>query len=420
MILLPKTEHIHHQRNARVIFMGLMCSLLLFFSSNFLTASDTLSAQTDTTIVAVVADTIPEVVATPPARPVVAAMPGQSKYSKTDLRIGERLFRGLVPFESGLHNCASCHYLAPTENINWNPSAFDLITVWSENENYDLRSVMNIPMSTRLMTDHKGMTITEDEARMLETYFKKVSEQGPGALMAEPRNAVIFWGFGLLMLLALVDLLITKKIKYHFIHVIVLLVGMGVHVQYAVAEGINLGRTPDYAPDQPIKFSHQIHAGENKIDCRYCHHIADHSLSGGIPSTNVCMNCHNVIRSGTKSGSFEINKIHKAADSGEPVQWIRVHNLPNHSFFSHAQHVNAGKLDCAECHGKVEEMHIVRQVEDLSMGWCLTCHRTRKVDFLDNPYFEIYKDLHEDIKTGRLDSVTVARIGGEDCMKCHY
>jgi len=222
------------------------------------------------------------------------------------------------------------------------------------------------------------------------------------------------------MLLALVDLLITKKIKYHFIHVIILVAGLGTHVQFAVAAAQNLGRTPEYAPNQPIKFSHMIHSGENQIDCLYCHHIADHSKSAGIPSNNVCLNCHIVVRNGTQSGSFEINKIHKAEQTGEPVKWVRVHNLPDHSFFSHAQHVNAGKLDCTECHGKVEEMHIVRQVEDLSMGWCLDCHRTRKVDFADNPYFDMYKQLHEDLRAGRIDSVSVARVGGEDCMKCHY
>jgi hypothetical protein len=341
-------------------------------------------------------------------------------YSKTDLRKGERLFRGLIAFGSGFHDCASCHYTDPQEEINWNPSVYDLAKVWMEDESYNLQSVMNNPLSMRLMEDHKGMKITDEETKFLEAYFHEVSISGKAELHTPPVKAAIFWGFGLLMLLALIDLLITKKIKYHFIHVIILVAGLGTHVQFAVAEAQNLGRTSEYAPNQPIKFSHMIHSGENKIDCRYCHHIADHSKSAGIPSNNVCLNCHTVVRNGTLSGSFEINKIHDAEQSGEPVSWVRVYNLPDHSFFSHAQHVNAGKLDCTECHGKVEEMHIVRQVEDLSMGWCLDCHRTRKVDFADNPYFEMYKQLHEDLKAGRIDSVSPARVGGEDCMKCHY
>lgn len=418
---LRQPGQIQKGRFVSVFYTGVVCLLFFFIWPALSFAADTLAVPVDTLTAATQAAVQPEQPSAAQVEPLIQVAAGdRQKYTKTELRRGERLFRGLVPFESGKHNCVSCHYIKPTESINWNPSAWDLVKVWSENEKYDLKGVMNMPVSIKLMTDHKGMIITDQEARMLEAYFQKISIKGPGELTAEPKNAVVFWGFGFLMLLALVDLLITKKIKYHFVHGVILLVGMGVHVQYVVAEGINIGRTQEYAPDQPIKFSHQIHAGDNKIDCRYCHHIADHSLSAGIPSNNVCLNCHTVIRNGTNSGSFEINKIHKAAETGEPIQWIRIHNLPNHSFFSHAQHVNAGKLDCTECHGKVEEMHIVRQVEALSMGWCLTCHRTRKVDFLDNPYYEMYTKLHEDLKAGLIDSISPARLGGEDCMKCHY
>lgn len=414
---LPQPGQIHQRRFVNAFYTGVVCLLLFLIWPYQSIAQDTIAIPEDSVAAAIQAEAPAEVQVD---QPVTSTTVNRQKFSKTQFRKGERLFRGLIPFESGTHDCSACHSLKPQESMNWNPSAYDLVMVWSENEAYDLRSVMNMPANTRQMTDHKGMTITPEEARMLEAYFYKASIKGPGELTAEPRRAAIFWGFGLLMLLAVVDLLFTKKIKYHFVHVIILLIGMGVHVQYVVAEGINLGRTPDYAPDQPIKFSHLIHAGENKIDCRYCHHIADHSLSAGIPSNNVCLNCHTVIRNGANSGSFEINKIHKAAETGEPIEWIRIHNLPNHSFFSHAQHVNAGKLDCTECHGKVEEMHIVRQVEDLSMGWCLDCHRTRKVDFLDNPYYQMYEKLHEDIKAGRIDSISPARLGGQDCMKCHY
>jgi hypothetical protein len=343
-----------------------------------------------------------------------------SDYSDTELRRGERLFRGLTPFESGMHDCASCHYVAPTETINWNPSTYDLAEVWLHDENYQLTRVMNNPGSARLKEDHKGMTITDKEARMLEAYFVKVTSKGSGQLHETPENTALFWLFGLLMALAVVDLLFTKIVRFKFIHVIVILAGLVVHTHYAVAGAIDLGRTENYAPDQPIKFSHKIHAGENKIDCRYCHHIVDESKSAGIPSTNVCLNCHLVVRNGTRSGTFEINKIHRAQQAGMPIEWIRVHRLPDHSFFSHSQHVNAGKLDCTECHGVVEEMDIVKQVEPLSMGWCLDCHRTRKVDFIDNPYYQIYDELHQQIKEGIIDSVTVARVGGQDCMKCHY
>ncbi len=344
----------------------------------------------------------------------------RGNYSKQDLRRGERLFKGLVPFGSGPHDCASCHYPTRTDTLNWNPSAFDLAKLWYDNEDYRIAEKLNSPAGMRMMNDHQGMSITPDEERQLEAYYTEVLKKGPGELQAYPIRAFIFWGLGLLMLLALIDLLITKKIKFRVPHVLILIIGLVVHMQFAVAESRNLGRTQGYAPDQPIKFSHLIHAGENEIDCNYCHTISGISLSAGIPSNNTCLNCHNVIREGTNSGRFEINKIHQAVETGEPIRWIRIHKLPDHSFFSHAQHINAGKLECQECHGPVEEMHLLRQVEDLSMGWCLTCHRDNDVDFLDNPYFQIYKQLHQDIKDGKIDAVKAARIGGEDCMRCHY
>ncbi len=341
-------------------------------------------------------------------------------YTKQQLRRGERLFNGLAPFKSGLQNCASCHYTKPQPDINWNPAAYELAQVWKEDPAYNLLNKMNNPMSMRLMTDHAGMTITEEEQHLLEAYYENLVKKGPSTLPAYPIRAAIFWGFGVLMLLAIVDLLFTRKIPFKAIHIIILMVGLGVHGLFAMQEAQALGRTKDYAPNQPIKFSHLIHAGENQIDCKYCHFTADYSLSANIPSNNVCLNCHNVIRSGTNSGTFEINKIHKAADSGNPVEWIRIHKLPDHSFFSHAQHVKAAKLECKECHGEVEKMHILKQVEDLSMGWCLTCHRDKNVDFMDNAYFEIYTKLRQKIENGEIEGVKAADLGGENCMSCHY
>jgi hypothetical protein len=217
-----------------------------------------------------------------------------------------------------------------------------------------------------------------------------------------------------------VDLVITRKVRYRFIHIVILVAGIGVHGSFAYEEATRIGRTQGYAPDQPIKFSHKIHAGDNEIDCRYCHYTADFSLSGGIPSNNVCLNCHGVIRTGTLSGNFEINKIHRAEKLGQAIRWIRIHKLPDHSFFSHAQHVNVAGLDCQECHGAVEEMHIVRQVEDLSMGWCIDCHRETKVPFFENEYYKSFHALHEQVKAGAVDSITASRVGGLNCMKCHY
>lgn len=341
-------------------------------------------------------------------------------YTRAELRKGERLFKGLVGFASGTHDCSSCHYPLRTDTLNWNPSAYELASLSLLDETYSIRQKLANPIGLRMVADHEGMSLTEQEERQLEAYLAKVAEGGPGQLKAIPVNAVIFWGIGLLMALALVDLLLTRKIKARALHVLVIIAGLVVHMQYAVAEGQALGRTQGYEPDQPIKFSHMIHAGENEIDCNYCHTAANFSQSAGIPSNNTCLNCHGVIREGTNSGRFEINKIHQAAANDEAVSWIRIHKLPDHSFFSHAQHVNAGQIECQECHGPVEERHLVRQEEELSMGWCLSCHRDTGVNFLDNPYYHIFERLHDDIRAGRIDAVTAAQVGGEDCMKCHY
>ena len=203
-------------------------------------------------------------------------------------------------------------------------------------------------------------------------------------------------------------------------YVVVLLIGISVHSVMAMQESQLLGRTKNYAPDQPIKFSHQVHAGQNKTDCNYCHSSATYSKSAGIPSSNLCMNCHGVVKTGTRSGKFEINKIYRAEKTGQSIQWIRIHKLPDHAFFSHAQHANAGKVACQTCHGKVEEMDVMSQFSDLSMGWCIDCHRQSKVNFENNHYYDSYKKLQDDLKSGKIDKVTVENIGGLDCMKCHY
>ncbi|MCD4735111.1 MAG: hypothetical protein K8R53_03620, partial [Bacteroidales bacterium] len=136
--------------------------------------------------------------------------------------------------------------------------------------------------------------------------------------------------------------------------------------------------------------------------------------------TNVCMNCHNVVRFGKKTGTEEIAKILKSWESGKPIEWVRVHNLPDHVFFSHAQHVNAGKRECQECHGPVEKMDKIVQVENLGMGWCIHCHRDTKVQFESNGFYEKYIRYHEEIKSGKRWLVTVEDIGGNNCQMCHY
>jgi mono/diheme cytochrome c family protein len=199
-------------------------------------------------------------------------------------------------------------------------------------------------------------------------------------------------------------------------------------------KGIGVYANPEteevYHPDQPIAFSHKIHAGDNAINCQYCHSGVERSKTAGIPSVNVCMNCHKGISTGKlEGGTAEIAKIYAAAgwdpDKGEynkpqrPIKWIKVHNLQDFVFFSHQQHVKVGKQDCAACHGEVKEMTTVKQVQPLTMGWCIDCHRKTEVPGMkDNPYYEsLHKKLAEKYKG---QPITVDKMGGIDCVRCHY
>ncbi|MDP1817750.1 MAG: cytochrome c3 family protein, partial [Leadbetterella sp.] len=223
-----------------------------------------------------------------------------------------------------------------------------------------------------------------------------------------------------ILLIVLIDLFGTKIIKAKFVHTVVILISLFVISEIIYKESTALGKQQFYQPDQPIWFSHKVHTNQNKIDCLYCHSTAESSRYAGIPPTNVCLNCHSQVRQGKITGTVEIDKIYKAIETGKPVEWIKVHNLPDHVFFSHTQHVKAGKLACAQCHGDLTKMDVVMQVNDLSMGWCLDCHRKTEVQFADNAFYKTYKKLHEQFKNGEIKKVTAEMVGGTDCMKCHY
>ena len=204
---------------------------------------------------------------------------------------------------------------------------------------------------------------------------------------------------------------------------------------------MGIGMEQNYQPEQPIAFSHALHAGENQIDCNYCHSSARHSKHSGIPSANVCMNCHMYVDGSEITdnagnlkydgeGSPEIAKIYAAIgwDSENrqniegyeqrPIKWVRIHNLPDLAYFNHSQHVNAGQLECQECHGPVETMEEVYQYSELTMGWCINCHRETEVQFNKNEY---YQDFHEELtEKYHGEKITAEKIGGLECGKCHY
>jgi mono/diheme cytochrome c family protein len=222
---------------------------------------------------------------------------------------------------------------------------------------------------------------------------------------------------------------------------VVFLILMGIYVFFGTL--YKVGVDQGYQPIQPIVFSHKIHSGDNKIDCQYCHSSAKHSKHSGIPSVNVCMNCHKNIaevaettvvelEDGVVLGKAELDKeiakVYKAAGwdvealeyTGieKPIKWVRIHNLPDFVYFNHSQHVTVQGLKCQTCHGPVEEMEEMYQYSPLTMGWCIDCHRETDVDLKGNEYYaKIHKQLAE--KYG-VEKVTAAQLGGLECGKCHY
>lgn len=191
---------------------------------------------------------------------------------------------------------------------------------------------------------------------------------------------------------------------------------------------MGIGIYEGYAPEQPIFFSHKIHAGQNGINCVYCHSGVEKSKISNVPSANVCMNCHKGIQEGAVTGKKEIAKIYAALDydpakdtygpNPKPIKWVKVHQLPEHAYFNHSQHVVVGKQECTTCHGPVAEMDTLRQFTPLTMGWCIDCHRKTEVKMEGNPY---YNKLHEELKkTYGKKPITVSMMGGIECGKCHY
>ncbi len=313
--------------------------------------------------------------------------------------------------------------------------------------------------------------LTDEEIGAMITYINSVPPPGtPGdgsaggavqAAATESDNSLIFGVLTLILaIIVLVLLQVNANLKrlsdekegvpsyepvpfyrnkaYIALFAVVLFVVGG---YYTIQGAAGLGRSKDYQPEQPIYYSHKVHAGTNQINCLYCHSGAQEGKHANIPSLNTCMNCHMAINEyageklyredGTEvDGTAEIKKLYsytgwdpdqkKYVNAPKPIEWVKIHNLPDHVYFNHAQHVKAGKVACQTCHGEIQNMGEVYQYSDLSMGWCVNCHRETKVQFEDNKFYSIYEKFHNDLKSGKMDSVTVESIGGTECQKCHY
>lgn len=369
--------------------------------------------------------------------------------------------------------------------LQWvhNPAAFMV----SDKHTQELKARFNIVMTP-------FPELTQKDVDAVVAYVNKTAEDASkpqpvadnGGGGEDNQNWVIFGVISLIMaIIALILMQVNSNLKKlsddaenihrpepvpfykNKVYISVIAILLFVVVGFYITEGaIGLGRQQAYQPKQPIFYSHKVHAGINQISCLYCHGNAWESKHAAIPSVNVCMNCHKAITEykGPKlfdeeqnevNGTEQIKKLYSYAGFDpanaskwtpamikEPVAWIKIHNLPDHVFFSHAQHIRAGNVQCQTCHGPITEMDEVRQFAPLSMGWCINCHRETKVNFnytdsTGNKFYSIYEKFHKDLQAdtvwtdntrkeikeihkAKMDSVTVKDIGGLECQKCHY
>ena len=356
-------------------------------------------------------------------------------------------------------NCAACHKLdgkliGPALRNVADRRTADWLKAWIKDNN-----------AFRASGDADAIAVYEENNKMPMTAFPQLSDEDIKAIIAftshediltakaptvagggegndgiaTPKESTSWMTYIVLVVILLLVLWVYLGSKNEFLKLvttIALLLGAG-YAGYAWM--MSIGVDQGYKPIQPIAFSHKIHAGDNKIDCQYCHSNAKHSKLSGIPSVNVCMNCHKSISeyngpvTSEKDKAFydgEIQKIYKAIgwDSEKlayiegykqkPIQWKRIHNLPDFAYYNHSQHVTVAGLKCQTCHGPVEEMDEVYQYSELTMGWCLDCHKKTDLKLESNEY---YTKIHEELsKKYGVEKATVAEMGGRECGKCHY
>ncbi len=343
-----------------------------------------------------------------------------SEHSSEALMRGERLFYGLIDGKFESKACINCHNTVEIDTFNWNPNAWEIAHKYKEKSLEEFQRAVLNPTSKTMSVMHETFNLDENDAEMIKIFLDSFEEQGLTKRKPVINKIFLFLLLGVVLTWILLDIFFLKRVKRRYILGIIFIVALGWQIKLLYEAGTSLGRQESYEPDQPVKFSHVVHVHDNQIDCKYCHNTVEFSKSAGIPDVNVCWNCHSLVREGTYSGNHQINKVVEAYESGTPIEWIRIHNLPDHVYFNHAQHVNVAGLECATCHGPIEKMDRVRQVSDLSMGWCINCHRDTEVQFFDNAFYTQYEELHKKLESGEIDRVTAEMIGGTECSKCHY
>lgn len=396
--------------------------------------------------------------------------------AQADVAAGKTLFS---------QKCASCHAIdakvvgPALKDVESRWPSKDLLKTWIHNWNdavatgdaYATSIVNFAPTAMQTFNELKDADI-ENVLAYITDASKAVPPPTPtdqGEAQKDGQGAIIFGVISLIMaIIALILMQVNSNLKKlsddkegihrpepvafykNKVYIALLSILLFIVGGYYLAKGaIGLGRQKDIQPQQPIYYSHKVHAGINQINCLYCHGGAMEGKQASIPSVNVCMNCHKQIseykkgpdlldEKGNKiNGTNEILKLYSYAgvDPANPqafdptkakeIQWTRIHSLPDHVYFNHSQHVNAGKVQCQTCHGEITAMNEVKQFSELSMGWCINCHRQTNVNFnydstKGNKFYSIYEKFHNDIKAGKMDSVKVENIGGLECQRCHY
>lgn len=379
---------------------------------------------------------------------------------------GKELFMG---------NCASCHKLdkkmiGPALGGYTEKRDIDYLIKWIRN-NQALREAGN-EQALAIFEEYNGsvmpafLNLSEQDVMDILAYTEaggkkeettEVADQGGGAAApkADDNNTTLLLILGGILLFLVVLLVRVKNtlkqiqgetprslmedaniftrtaVKNPRVITVLTIVVAVVFFQQLYVGLMSVNVDQAYQPEQPIKFSHKLHAGENQIDCNYCHSGARKSKHSNIPDAGVCMNCHMQIQEGPKYGEEEIAKIYDAVGwdpdqyayiedyEQKPIKWVRIHKLPDLAYFNHSQHVTAGNVQCQTCHGPIQEMEEVYQYSSLTMGWCINCHRETEVQVEDNGY---YAEMHDKLKEkyGEDAKITVEMIGGLECGKCHY
>ncbi|MES2265389.1 MAG: cytochrome c3 family protein [Bacteroidota bacterium] len=400
---------------------------------------------------------------------------GLTAHAQTDAAKGEAIFKA---------KCTACHKIdtrmtGPALGPQLASETDDAyLTKWIQN-NQALIAAKN-PKAVKIFNEYNqaGMTVfaelSDADVGNVITYiradWKKIQDEknkpgGGGAAVAEDKgpSSLVIWGLLGVIVIAFIVILVLNKViatlerlllnkkgvfeeevvveeekvavdklatvkkllknkKLVFFIVLCGVIALG---SFSWVTMWNTNVHQGYQPVQPIKYSHQLHAGAMKIECQYCHSGAFKSKNASIPSLNVCMNCHKSV----KTESPEIHKIYDAlgydpntakydSTKAKPIQWVRIHNLPDLAYFNHSQHVTVGAIKCQTCHGQIQEMKEVYQYSPLTMKWCIQCHKRTEVNGKGNAYYDSILAAHDKIKKG--EKVTAAVLGGIECAKCHY